>query len=417
MTLLLKSATLLDENQPERHGKTFDILIVAGKISQIAPEIKAPENCKVISRENLHISSGWFDSSVSFGEPGHEERETIFNGLKVAAKSGFTGIVLNTNSEPVPDTSGDIVFLKSRAKEGVCELFPMGALSLGAKGTDLAELYDMHLAGAVAFSDFKNTLENPNLLKLALLYSQHFGSLVHSFPLDAQLGHKGLVHEGSAAVRLGLKGIPALAEAIRVSRDLSILEYTGGKLHIPTISTAASVRAIADAKRKGLDVTCSVAIHNLYFTDTVLEQFDSNFKVLPPLRSEADRQALLTGLKDGSIDLLCSDHTPMDLEEKRLEFDRAAFGSLGLEATFGALRTLYPADTCAAILTRGRERFGIKSTAILEGETANITLFNPEGTFTETSDTLNSTSKNSMYIGESLKGIVYGIVVGTKANL
>jgi dihydroorotase len=188
-------------------------------------------------------------------------------------------------------------------------------------------------------------------------------------------------------------------------------------LHIPTISTAASVRAIADAKRKGLDVTCSVAIHNLYFTDTVLEQFDSNFKVLPPLRSEADRQALLTGLKDGSIDLLCSDHTPMDLEEKRLEFDRAAFGSLGLEATFGALRTLYPADTCAAILTRGRERFGIKSTAILEGETANITLFNPEGTFTETSDTLNSTSKNSMYIGESLKGIVYGIVVGTKANL
>jgi dihydroorotase len=417
MKLLLKSATLVDPNQPKINGKKMDVLIEEGTISKIAAEIDPQESVRQIILDNLHVSPGWFDTGVSFGEPGHEERETISNGLKVAANSGFTGIVLNTSSRPVPDSSSDIVFLKDRAQSEVSELFPMGTLSLGAKGIDLAELYDMHLAGAVAFSDFKNPLENPNLLKLALLYSQHFNGLVHSFPLDFQLGHKGQVNEGEVAVRLGLKGIPSLAEAVRVGRDLAILAYTGGNLHIPTISTREAVSQIADAKAKGLNVTCSVAIHNLFFDETTLESFDSVFKVMPPLRTQMDRLALIQGLKDGVIDFVSSDHSPMDIEEKRLEFDQAAFGSLGLESIFGAMRCIFSTETCVEILTRGRRRYGLSEMGIQEGNIANLTLFNPDSEYVQTEADLRSSSKNSMYLNNTLLGKAYGVIVGNKTTL
>jgi dihydroorotase len=354
---------------------------------------------------------------VSFGEPGYEERETISGGLRVAAASGFTGIVLNTGTRPVPDTSGDIVFLKETARNAVAELYPMGTLSLGAKGEDLAELYDMHGAGAVGFSDYKHPLENPNLLKLALLYVQHFNGLVHSFPLDAQLGSKGQIHEGETAVRLGLRGIPALAEELRVARDLALLEYTGGKLHIPTVSTRQSVTQIAEAKKRGLDVTCSVAVHNLFFTERELETFDSVFKVLPPLRSETDCKALRKALKEKVIDFVSSDHSPMDIEEKRLEFDRAAFGSLGLESAFGALNKLFGTETTVEMLTRGRKRFGVPEVTFQEGERAVLSLFNPALEHTPEEKDLLSASKNSMYLGKSLLGKAYGVIVGTKTNL
>lgn len=417
MTLLIKSAKLLDRSLPEYHGKTVDMLIVDGVISKIELNIQTPDNCKVVSLPNCHVAPGWFDSSVSFGEPGHEDRETLSNGLLVAGKSGFTGIVLNTNTHPVPDSSGDILSLLERGKNAVCDVFPMGTLSLGAKGIDLAELFDMHSSGAVGFSDYKSPVENPNLLKLALLYSQHFNGLIHSFPLDAQLGHKGQVNEGEVAVRLGLKGLPNLAEDIRISRDLAILEYTGGKLHIPTLSTGKSVARIAEAKKRGLDVTCSVAIHNLFFSDQELESFDSVYKVMPPLRSESDRMALIEGLKNGTIDFVCSDHSPMDVEEKRLEFDLAAFGSLGLESMFGALRLLFSAEDCAEILGRGRTRFGISENPLKIGNEANLTLFDPDLEYVETKDMLHSTSSNSMYLNTQLKGKAYGIIVGKKTNL
>lgn len=417
MKLLIKSATLIDANQPAINGKIMDILIEGGVISKIAPDIDLKGDVRIISLDNLHVSQGWFDTGVSFGEPGHEERETISNGLKVAANSGFTGIVLNSNSKPVPDSSSDIVFLKDRGQSEICELFPMGTLSLSAKGTDLAELYDMHLAGAVAFGDFKMPIENPNLLKLALLYTQHFDGLVHSFPLDAQLGHKGQVHEGEVAVRLGLKGIPSLAEAIRVGRDLAILEYTGGNLHIPTISTKEAVTQIAEAKAKGLHVTCSVAIHNLFFDETAISSFDSVFKVMPPLRNQVDREALIQGLKEGVIDFVSSDHCPMDVEEKRLEFDQASFGSIGLESVFGALRKIYELENCIEILTRGRERFGQNAVGIKEGAKANLTLFNPNFEYVQSENGIQTTSKNSMYLGQSLLGKAYGIIVGNKFSI
>ncbi len=417
MTLLLKAATLVDASQPKLNGKKRDILIENGRISQIGARVEPPGDCRVVTLENLHVSTGWFDSSVSFGEPGYEERETIAGGLRVAAASGFTGIVLNTATRPVPDTSGDIVFLKETARKAVTELYPLGTLSMGAKGEDLAELYDMHGAGAVGFSDFKHPVENPNLLKLALLYVQHFNGLIHSFPLDAQLGAKGQMHEGKMAVRLGLRGIPALAEELRVTRDLALLEYTGGKLHIPLVSTRQSVERIAEAKKRGLDVSCSVAIHNLAFTDQELEGFDSVFKVLPPLRSEADCKALRKALKDHIIDFVSSDHCPMDIEQKRMEFDLAAFGSLGLESAFGVLNGIFGLEASVEMLTRGRLRFGLPVAQLQEGERALLTLFNPDLEYTPHEKDLLSASKNSMYLGKPLRGKAYGVVVGAKTNL
>ena len=416
MTLLIKSATLIDKSQPALHLKKRDILIEKGKIKTIGRGISPDSKTRVIEGKNLHASPGWFDTGVSFGEPGYEERETIANGLEVAARGGFSGIVLNTNTNPTPDTSGDIVFLKEAARGHSTELFPLGTVSVGAKGGDLSEMYDMYSVGAVGFSDYKSPVQNPNLLKLALLYSQNFGGLIHSFPLDAELAHHGQVHEGEVSVRLGLKGIPVLAEELRVARDLSLLEYTGGRLHIPTISTSASLKLITAARKKGLDVSCSVAIHHLWFTDTSLEQFDSHFKVMPPLRDPKNRKALQKGLKDGVIDFVTTDHCPLDVEQKRKEFDQAAFGATGLEEAFGILNQLYGPETSAEILSRGRQRFGQPEATLMEGQRAVLTLFDPEEEYVLGEKDLKSHSKNSMFLGVPLKGRALGVVVGDQIS-
>ena len=417
MTLLIKAAVIIDKRQPTLHLKKRDILIENGRIKFIGRNIAPEGRVKVFSGKNTHVSPGWFDSSVSFGEPGYEERETIANGLRVAARGGFTGVVLNTDTNPSPDTSGDIVFLRDTARNHCTELFPMGTVTQKSMGTDLSEMFDMHEAGAVAFSDYRHPLENPNLLKLALLYAQNFNGLVHSFPMDAELGAKGQMSEGDVSVRLGLKGIPSVAEELRIARDLALLEYTGGKLHIPTISTRGAVNLIAAAKKKGLDVSCSVALHHLWFTDNALEEFDSHYKTMPPLRPEKDCKILRKALREGIIDFVTSDHCPMDVEQKRLEFDHAAFGATGLEEAFGILNQLFGAADSAEILSRGRERFGLQSPVIGEGERAVLTLFDPDAEYVLQEADLKSTSKNSMFLGVPMKGKALGIVVGAQNTL
>ncbi|MDM9631845.1 dihydroorotase [Robiginitalea aurantiaca] len=417
MNLLIKSATIIDKSQPSLHLKKRDILIEKGLIQAIGVRIEAGKKTRVIELKNLHVSPGWFDSSVSFGEPGYEERETISNGLEVAASAGFTGIVLNTNTHPSPDTSGDIVFLKETGKGHSTSLYPMGTVSMGANGAELSEMYDMSLSGAVAFSDYKHALDNPNLLKLALLYTQNFDALVYSFPQDGQLSPKGQMHEGEVSMRLGLRGIPTLTEELRIARDLAILQYTGGKLHIPTISTASSVNLIAAAKKNGLDVSCSVAIHHLWFTDEVLDGFDSRYKTLPPLRGKKDSKALQKALAEGVIDFVTSDHCPLDVEEKRREFDQAAFGALGLEESFGVLNQIYGPEVASEILGRGRKRFGLAEAKLAAGQPAELTLFDPEAEYTLSRESLLSTSGNSMFLGIPLKGKAYGIIRGEKTSI
>jgi dihydroorotase len=410
MNILLKAATIVNSSNKALHFKKRDILVQNGVIEKIASKITAPSKTKIIEHENLHVSIGWFDSSVSFGEPGYEERETLENGLKTAAKSGFTDIVLNPNTNPIPDSSSDIVFLKNASKDSATNIHPLGSLSVKSEGESLAEMFDMQNAGAVGFYDFKSSIENANLLKIALQYAQNFSGLVLSFPTDVQIAGKGLVNEGEVSTKMGLKGIPALAEELRIVRDLHILEYTGGKLHIPTISTANSAKLIAEAKKKGLDVSCSVALHNLFITDEVLEEYDANYKVMPPLRTKKDTKALIKGVKDSTIDFVTSDHIPINIEEKRVEFDNATYGSLGLETSFGILNQIFDLEITITLLTKGRSRYQLEIPSIKEGEKACLTLFDPESEYRFSMKDINSSSKNSMFLEKPMKGKVHGVI-------
>lgn len=416
MNVLIKTATIIDSASPF-HNQVCDVLIEKGKISKIASSIDNTNNYKTINLDNLHLSQGWFDSSICFGEPGFEDRETIENGLKTAAKSGFTSIALQANTNPIIDTNANIAFVLSKAQNHAVKLLPIGALTKNSDSVDLAELFDMKNAGAVAFSDYKKPITNPNLLKIALQYASNFDGLVCSFPLETRISGKGIVNEELTSTSLGLKGSPNLAEAMQVARDLFLLEYAGGKLHIPTISTAESVALIREAKQKKLDVTCSVAIHNLCLTDAVLEEFDTNYKVNPPLRIQKDLEALIEGLKDGTIDMVTSDHNPMTIEDKKVEFDHASFGTIGLESAFGALNTLFTTKKTIQLLTKGKSRFGQSNTSIEEGQMANLTLFNPDIKYAFAETDIVSKSKNSAFLGLELKGKAYGIIANNKIVL
>jgi len=248
------------------------------------------------------------------------------------------------------------------------------------------------------------------LLKIALLYAQNFDGLVLSFPQDNSIAGKGMVNEEEQSTLLGLKGIPALAEELQISRDLFLLEYTGGKLHIPTISTAKSVQLIREAKANGLQVSCSVSVHHLSLTDDELTTFETNYKVLPPLRTQKDVNSLLEGVKDGTIDMVTSDHQPMDIEHKKVEFDNAKYGTIGLESAFGILNSILSVDQTIALLTKGKSIFGIESISIDKGNKADLSLFTPKGNTTFVEKNILSTSKNSAFLNKTIKGSTYGIV-------
>lgn len=416
MKLIIRNATLIDPSGLHHRQKT-DLKIVGDTIEKIGINLPAEQGVEEIQLENLHLSSGWFDSSVSFGEPGFEDRETIANGLTVAAKSGFTAVALQPNSFPVIDNQSHIRFVKEKSRDQAVSLFPIGALTKGSEGTDLAELFDMKNAGAIAFGDYGKNITNANLLKIGLQYVQDFDGMVIAFSQDEKIKGNGVVHEGVVSTRLGLKGIPTLAEELVIARNLFLLEYTGGKLHLSTISSARSVELIKQAKTKGLQVTCSVAVHHLVLTDEKLTEFDTRMKVSPPLRDENTRKALIQGVLDGTIDLITSDHNPMDIEHKKMEFDLAKYGTIGLESTFGALLRVLPLDVIISKLTCGKKIFGIENTLIQEGSKADLTFFNPESDWVFTKESILSKSKNAAFLGEQMKGKVYGIYSNGKLIL
>ncbi|PZR20058.1 MAG: dihydroorotase [Flavobacterium psychrophilum] len=407
MNLIFKNAVIIDKNSPF-HKQAVDIQVENGIIKKIAQNITA-DGFDTVELDNLHISKGWFDSSVSLGEPGYEDRETLSNGLNVAAKSGFTDIALQPTGNPIAERQADISFLLTKSAHAATKLHPIGALTKNSEGKDIAELFDMKNAGAVAFGDYNKSVTDAGILKIALQYVQDFDGLVIAFSHDNNIKGKGVVHEGIVSTRLGLKGIPTLAEELQIVRNLYLLEYTGGKMHIPTISSAKSVQLIKEAKAKGLNVTCSVAIHNLILTDEVLTDFDTRYKVMPPLRPDSERKVLIEAVLDGTIDMITSDHNPLDIELKKLEFDMAKDGTIGLESAFGALQTVLPLEVIVEKFTAGKPVFGFANQDITEGATASFTLFNPDTNWTFSKEDIKSKSKNSAFLGQTMKGKAYGI--------
>ena len=407
MKILLKNATILDPSSPF-HSSRQDILIKDSDIANISQHISDTDNTKVIEHDNLYVSKGWFDSGVSFGEPGYEERETLENGLAVAASSGFTKILLNPDIIPIPDSNATISHLIKMGQNKTTSLYPIGALTEKGEGRQLASLFDMHQQGAIGFGDFKSSLSSGNLLKIALQYVQSFDGTIFSHPISPEIAESGMMHEGEISTKIGLKGIPVLAETIQIARDLQILSYTEGKLHIPLVSSKEGLELIRIAKKQGLNISCSVGLPNLIFDETNLEGFDTNLKVFPPIRSKTDKQALRTGLLDGTIDMVSSMHEPMNIEYKKLEFENSAPGTIGLESCFGLLSNIFPLDKVLSFLTRGIQCFELESPSIVEGKTADLTWFDPEKILRLKLDDLKSTAKNCAYINLDLQGKVLG---------
>ena len=416
MNSLLKSVTILDKTS-EFHNEKVDILIENGLIINIDFNINNPKNFNEINLTNLHVSRGWFDSSVCFGEPGFEDRETIENGLQTASRSGFTAVALQPNTNPVINSRSQIEYIKHKCTNSTVEIYPIGALTSSDSNPKLTEMFDMKNGGAICFGNYKKSISNANTLKLALQYTSSFEGVVLSYPEDEVLSNNGMVNENIMSTSLGLKGSPCLSEEVQIMRDLSILEYAGGKLHIPTISTTKSVELIRAAKASKLNVSCSVAVHNLFFSDSSLLNFNTNFKVLPPLRTKEDIKSLIEGVKDGTIDMVTSDHNPLNIELKKTEFDNAEFGTIGLESIFGALNTLFSTKMTIKLLTSGRDIFKIPQNKIQIGEIANLTLFNPNKEYIFNDKHIFSKSKNSIFLDSKLSGKVYGVINKNKLSI
>jgi len=405
MNLLIKSATIIDPNSPFNQ-QIADLLIEKGHISKIAADIEA--DAEVIDAEGKYISPGFFDLNCNIGELGLETKEDLYTGTKAAAAGGFTGIALMPNTIPPVHSKAEIEYLMNRAKKNLVDVYPLGAISYKREGRDLAEMYDMYLSGAKAFTDGDRPVQDAGLMERALLYAQGFDALVFSYPEDTAIAGKAKVNEGEISTLLGMKGIPSLAEELMIARDLYLAEYTGSKIHFSTISTTRSVELIREAKRKGLEVTCDVAAHHLVLTDEALIGFDSLYKVKPPLRTQDDVEALLNGLIDGTIDAIVTQHTPHEVEFKNVEFEVAEYGIIGLQT---ALSLVLKAGLDINLIVQKfaigpREILNVDIPVIAEGEPANFVLFDADAEWEYTSKNNRSKSYNSPFMGQNLKGKV-----------
>jgi dihydroorotase len=410
MTYLIKSAKIWNGNSFSKTPQ--DILVENGLITKIDTSIKHT-SATILELENLHVSPAWFEPLVSFGEPGFEERETIENGALTALKSGFSGIGLVPSAKPVSDHKSAINYIKKAFKHDL-KIYPLGAITKNHNGKDLADLFDMQKAGAVAFYDTKKSVQNANAFKVALQYAKGFNGLIFAYPEQTDLVGKAQVHEDEESIMLGLKSASHLTETIQLRRDLDLLAYTETKVHIPYISCAASVEIIREAKSKGLEFTCSTSINNLYFDTSVLAEFDSKYKVKPPLRSFSDKTSLIEAVKDGSIDFVTCDHEPINLELKQLEFENSKTGSIGLESFFPALNKSLGTNLAIKQLLKNWEIYGLKQPKISINKMAELTLFNPDEENIFNTDLIKSTSKNAIFLGEKLQGEVYGSLVNNK---
>lgn len=414
MTVLFRNATLIYPGH-KLNNKKLNFLIDNGIIKKISSEnIVVEDHAEIIESNNLCVSPGWLDLRADFAEPGYEEKETLESGTKAAAAGGFTGVCVTPSTYPIIDTRAGIEYIKKASGSNGVSLYPLGALSKGMNGQDLAELYDMKLAGAVAFTDYKNSLANAKFVQLALDYSSGIDSLIMTFSQEKNLTGKAQVNEGEKSTYLGLKGIPHLAEEVIINRDIYLTEYTGGSIHFSGISSAKSVDLITEAKAKGVKVTCDVDLMHLLESDAVLDQFDSNYKVLPPLRTESDRQKLISGLNNGTIDAICSDHSPHNIENKDCEFEIAHYGSNTIQSTFALLNTKLSNEISTETLVEKlainpRKLLRMDNIEVEENKAANLTFFDPNIEWNYNSKNNYSKSENSPYLNSNLKGKVIAI--------
>lgn len=427
MKILISQAVITDLRHPD-NGKKRDLLIEGGKIVKIAARITDAAD-KTVKAPGLCVSVGWMDFRANFRDPGAEHKENLESGLKAAAAGGFTAVAVSPDTTPPADNKGAVEYLLNRSRSSITSLIPVGSLSKGLKGESLAEIFDMHMAGAAFFGDDKHSIRESGLLQRALLYAKNFGGRITHFPYDTTLVPDGQMNEGLQSILSGLKGIPSMAEESAVMRDLALLEYTGGKLHLGPLSTAVSVQAVKAARKKGLDVTCETTAAHLAYSDTALNGFNSAHKLMPPLREETNRKQLIKALAVGDIQIISSDHTPEDEERKKCEFDFAAFGTAGIETFFpllwDALGDKVPADRLTAAFTAGpREAAGIPVPEIAEGQKAELTLFSTSGetVFAErgasaAGSPLHSKAYNIAERGKTLRGRVIGVLNRGKISL
>jgi dihydroorotase len=405
MNLLIKSATVIDPAS-SFNNQVADILVKDGRIVNVGTSIT--NDAETIDATGKYLLPGFFDLNCNIGELGLETKEDLQTGTAAAAAGGFTGIALMPNTQPAVHSKTEVEYLLNRAKHNLVDIYPLGTISHKRDGKDMAEMYDMFQSGAKAFTDGDRPVQDAGLMERAMLYVQGFGAKVISYPEDTSIAGKAKVNEGVVSTMLGMKGIPSLAEELMIARDLYLAEYTGSSVHFTTISTKRSVELIKDAKQKGLNVTCDVAVHNLVLTDDALMGFDSLYKVKPPLRTQADVDALIVGLKDGTIDAIVSQHTPHEIEFKDVEFEVAEYGIIGLQTTFSlALKAGLPVELIAEKLAiNPRKILNINVPVMAIEQPANFILVDIDADWEYTRAINKSKSYNSPFIGQNLKGKV-----------
>ncbi|KAA3648896.1 MAG: dihydroorotase [Bacteroidetes bacterium] len=420
MKHLIQSATIVDPTS-KHHLKQVDLIIENGIITTIGEDLKA-DDCVIIQSKNLHLSKGWIDLKANYQDPGFEYKEDIESGSKASASGGFTKVCISPLSLPVIDSKAQVDYVKNKAKNQLVDVLPYACISKDAKGKELAEMYDMHQSGAIAFTDDKRAIRNPNLLLRALLYTQSFDGLILSFPHTHEIAEHGVMNEGNVSTHLGLNGIPELAEDLMCIRDIHLTEYSNGRIHFSQISSSKSIELIKLAKKQGLNITCDIASYSIALSDEELYGFDSRLKTLPPLRSKETIKNLIKGIKSGVVDAICSDHTPEDIENKKKEFDYAAFGIINAQTAFSsafdALNSQLDVTSIIQLFTEGPAKvLKLNLESIEQGNKANLTLFDPELNFTFTKDKVISKSKNSPFFKKELKGKVIGVFNNKKVHI
>ncbi len=403
MKIAINNAIIIDP-ESEFHNKKISALIEDGKIAKISKsEIKAPQT---FDGENLYLSKGWTDLRVHLKDPGYEHQEKFEYLMESAARGGFTSILTLPNTDP-PVAHKDILkSILNNARDYVVSVLPSAVLSKKAEGEELAELIDLNAAGAVAFTDGDKDLKNAELLAHALLYVQKFDGLILVHAEDGEISQNGQMNEGESSTILGLKGIPNIAESSRVQRDLELLEHYGGRLHFSHISTPKSLELIKSAKKKGLKVTCDISVHHLLLDDSNCLNYDSNYKLNPPLREKKEIEIFWKALKDDTIDAIVSDHNAKDTESKSLEFDLADSGIIGLETFFPAIYSeaekRIGLEHLIKKLTDGADQvLRRKRPEIKEGVPADLTLFSTKNKWQYQPKTGGGRPINSPFLEES----------------